>query len=135
MWWGKDPILPDWNSRKAVGQWGEEVAALYLKNKGYIIVARHWTHRIGELDIVTRGKDGRIIFVEVKTRTSNRFGSPEDAIGPWKQERLRRTANVYMLKNRLQDVPYQIDSVAVIYDYALKQTTIRHLENVINADR
>ncbi|HBO99875.1 TPA: hypothetical protein DD617_01665 [Candidatus Uhrbacteria bacterium] len=135
MWWGKDPILPDWNSRKAVGPWGEEVAALYLKNKGYIIVARHWTHRIGELDIVTRGKDGRIIFVEVKTRTSNRFGSPEDAIGPWKQERLRRTANVYMLKNRLQDVPYQIDSVAVIYDYALKQTTIRHLENVINADR
>lgn len=93
-------------------------------------MARHWTHRIGEIDIVAQ-KDKRIIFVEVKTRTNSRFGAPEEGIGWHKQNKLRRTANAYMLKNRLVDVPYQIDSLAIIYDPALKETTIRHLENVI----
>ncbi len=121
---------PNWSKRAEVGKWGEERAARYLEEKGYKIVARHWTHRIGELDIVA-SKGGRIIFVEVKTRTNLRFGAPEEAIGWSKQEKLRRTANVYMLRHKLHDVPYQIDSVAVMYDPVLKQTTFRHLENVI----
>ena len=130
MWWRKKIKDPDWKSRKEVGQWGEETAVLHLQDKGYKILARHWTHRIGELDIVT-GKDGRIVFVEVKTRTNSRFGSPEDGIGWSKQEKLRRTADVYMLQYHLYDMPYQIDSVAVMYDPMLKETKIRHLENVI----
>ncbi len=121
---------PNWSSRAQIGKWGEEVAARYLEDKGYKIAARHFTHRIGEIDIVA-AKDGRIIFVEVKTRTNNRFGAPEESIGWHKQEKLRRTADVYMLKHRLHNVPRQIDSVAVMYDRITKQTTIRHLENVV----
>ena len=121
---------PNWSSRREVGQWGEETAVLHLQEKGYKIIARHWTHRIGELDIVA-GKGGRIVFVEVKTRSNAHFGAPEDGIGWSKQEKLRRMANVYMLKHRLHDTPYQIDSVAVMYDLMRKETTVRHLENVI----
>lgn len=130
MFWRKQIKDPDWSSRAQIGKWGEEVAARYLTDKAYKIVARHFTHRIGEIDIVA-AKGGRIIFVEVKTRTSNRFGAPEESIGWSKQEKLRRTADVYMLKHCLHNVPYQIDSVAVMYDPITKQTTIRHLENVI----
>lgn len=121
---------PNWSSRKEVGQWGEEVAARYLEKKGYKIVARHWTHRIGEIDIVA-AKGGRIVFVEVRTKTSLRYGRPEESVGWHKQEHLRRTANVYMLKHKLDNVPYQIDFLAVLYDPMLKETKIQHLENVI----
>ena len=121
---------PDWSSRKEVGAWGEDTAARYLEDKGYKIVTRHFTHRIGEIDIVA-AKGGRIIFVEVKTRTSARFGAPEDAIGWSKQEKLRRTANIYMLQHRLNNTPYQIDSVAVMRDMLTSETAIRHLENVV----
>lgn len=131
MFWKKQIKDPDWFSRAQVGKWGEEVAARYLQDKGYKIIARHFTHRIGEIDIVT-AKDGRIIFVEVKTRTNNRFGAPEESIGYHKQEKLRRTADVYMLKHRLHNVPYQIDSVAVMRDLMKQETTIRHLENVVS---
>ena len=131
MFWSNKIKDPNWKKSAEVGKWGEEKATEYLKAKGYKIVARHWTHRIGELDIVA-AKNDRIIFVEVKTRTSARFGAPEESIGWSKQEKLRRTANVYMLKHRLNNTPYQVDSVAVMYDPLLKETTVRHLENVIS---
>ena len=121
---------PDWSSRAEVGAWGEAAAARYLKEKGYKIVAQHWTHRIGEIDIIT-AKDGRIIFVEVKTRTSSKYGTPEEGITWHKQQRLARTANVYMLEHKFNDVPYQIDSIAVICNLVLRKATIRHMENVI----
>lgn len=130
MFWQRKPRDPDWSSRHEVGAWGERIALAYLQQKGYLILDRHWTHRIGEIDIVAK-KDGRIVFVEVKTRTSLRYGTPEEGIGWHKQQKLRRTANVYMLKHRLNDVPYQIDSLAIVYDAILKETKIRHLENVI----
>ena len=79
-------------------------------------------------------RSGRVIFVEVRTKTSLRYGTPEESIGWYKQNRLRRTANVYMLKNKLLNVPYQIDSLAVMYDKVRKETTIRHLENVISGN-
>ena len=130
MFWKPQLKDPNWSSRKEVGAWGEDTATRYLEDKGYKIVTRHFTHRIGEIDIVA-AKSGHIIFVEVKTRTNFRFGAPEDAIGWSKQEKLRRTANVYMLQHRLNNTPYQIDSVAVMRDQMTKETTIRHLENVV----
>lgn len=131
MFWQRKIKEPNWYSRKEVGAWGEEVAAQYLRNKGYKIVARHWTHRIGEIDIVA-ARGGRIIFVEVRTKTSLRYGRPEESVGWHKQEHLRRTANVYMLKHKLGNVPYQIDFLAVMWEAARRVATVRHLENVIS---
>ena len=131
MFW-KTPLKdPHWSSRKEVGAWGEAIATRYLEDHGYKIVTRHFTHRIGEIDIVAT-KSGRLIFVDVKTRTNTRFGAPEDAIGWSKQEKLRRTANVYILQHRLNNTPHQIDSVAVMRDILANETTIRQLENVVD---
>lgn len=121
---------PDWSSRREVGAWGEAIAVRYLKEKGYQIVTQHWTHRIGEIDIIAV-KDGRIIFVEVKTRTSAKYGTPEEGITWRKQQCLARTANVYMIKHKFDNIPYQIDSIAVICNFTLRKIVIRHMENVI----
>lgn len=130
-WWDRQIKDPDWSSRREIGRWGEDKAARYLENKGYKIIARHWTHRIGELDIVA-AKDGRVVFVEVRTKTSLRYGMPEESVGAWKKERLCRTANVYMLKHKIGNMPYQIDLIAIVHNLAINQTTIRHFENVLS---
>ncbi|WP_276661388.1 YraN family protein, partial [Syntrophomonas wolfei] len=61
---------------RELGLWGEELAAQYLGKKGYKILERNFYTRYGELDLVCE-KDDNIVFVEVKTRRSTRFGSPE----------------------------------------------------------
>lgn len=118
-----------WRKKKDLGCWGEEVAKRYLQGKGYKILAEHWTSRIGELDLVAK-KNGRYIIVEVKTRTSRAFGTPEEAIDIWKQRKLAKTGELFLLKHHLVDVPWQIDAVAVeIMEGG--RTEIRHLENVV----
>ncbi|NLF44469.1 MAG: YraN family protein [Syntrophomonadaceae bacterium] len=81
--------------KKELGRHGEEKAACYLVEQGYKIIARNYYTRFGELDIIcTKGKD--IYFVEVKTRTSLKYGYPEEAITYKKRENLRKAAFIYL---------------------------------------
>lgn len=116
------------STRVMLGAWGEDVAVQFLKQKGYKILCRHFTARIGELDIVAK-KDGTYVFVEVKTRSSARFGTPEEAMNRGKQERVRKTTELYLLKNHCGDVPYQIDTIAIEYDPKTQKVQIRHIEH------
>jgi len=81
--------------RKELGQQGEDIAARYLKQQGYKILARNYRSRYGEVDIIC-SQDRVIVFVEVKTRTGVSFGSPEDSITRTKQEHIRKVALIYM---------------------------------------
>lgn len=77
--------------RRELGRQGEEVVAAWYESHGYEIVVRNWRCREGELDLVVR--DGRtFVFCEVKTRTTDAFGAPVEAITRTKQMRLRRLA-------------------------------------------
>ncbi len=79
----------------AVGAYGERVAARHLGAAGYELLDANWRSRHGELDLVAR--DGScLVVVEVKTRTSRRFGSPIEAITPAKAGRLRRLAGEWL---------------------------------------
>ncbi|HTV12671.1 MAG TPA: YraN family protein [Acidimicrobiales bacterium] len=81
-------------SRRALGDAGESLAAVWYQGHGYEVVARNWACRSGEVDLVLR--DGRLtVFCEVKSRSSLRFGSPGEAVGPLKQLRLRRLAALW----------------------------------------
>ncbi|NJM41045.1 MAG: YraN family protein, partial [Anaerolineae bacterium] len=60
-----------------VGAWGESIAAKHLEAQGYTILHRNWRHGHGELDIVAR-KGELVVFIEVRTRTSDAFGAPEE---------------------------------------------------------
>ena len=73
---------------RRLGVDGEQRAAQWYTERGYEVLARNWRCREGELDLVL-AKDRTIVFCEVKTRTSDRYGTPFEAVGPAKQRRLR----------------------------------------------
>ena len=64
----------------AIGSFGEDVAIRYLEMRGYRVIAKNFKCRLGEIDIIAEKRD-EIIFVEVKTRTNNKFGMPSEAVG------------------------------------------------------
>lgn len=99
-------------SSKPFGQHGEQLAANYLKNQGYIIVATNWRCKHGEIDIIAR-KGDTLVFVEVRTRHAD---SPEVAfasITPRKRAKLTTSANIYLNMYRLDNMPWRVDVIAI----------------------
>ncbi len=110
-----------------IGKWGEDAAAVYLAEQGYEIVARNARTPYGEIDIVARQAD-ITIFVEVKTRTSNKMGLPEDSVTLRKQAHMLACAEHYATENTIDH--WQIDVVAVEGKMG-SEPKITHFENAI----
>ena len=110
-----------------IGKWGEEAAAAYLVERGYEVLARNARTPYGEIDIVARQAD-ITVFVEVKTRTSNKMGLPEDSVNARKQAHMVACAEHYAVENDIDH--WQIDVVAVEGKVGSKPT-ITHFENAI----
>lgn len=117
-------------NKKSLGDYGEEVAADRLRAKGYRIIERNWRTSAGEIDLVAV-HDGCVVFVEVKTRTSDLFGSPEEAITYKKQRRMVGAAQGYLADKKLSDSIWRIDMVAVVCDRRGKVSRFDHYEDVI----
>ena len=96
--------------KKTFGNLGEDAAVKYLKKKKYIILERNFNVQGGEIDIIAK-KGDYVIFVEVKTRSGDEYGSGAEAVNYTKQQRMIKAAQVYLL--RLGDVPAQFDVVVV----------------------
>lgn len=108
-----------------LGKKGEDTAADYLRQIGYIIVEQNWFFDKYEVDIIAR--DGEfIVFVEVKTRTSAQWGNPEEAISKGKIKRLVEAADFYLIDNDI-DNPSRFDVLALIWDG--KRFEIEHFED------
>ncbi len=89
------------NFKLTTGRRGEDWAARYLQRNGYRIVERNLRARIGEIDLIAQ--EGRTLcFVEVKTRSSTRFGWPEEAVTPGKRQKIIRLAQWYMRRHPAQ---------------------------------
>ena len=93
-----------------IGKWGEETAAEYLTQHNYEIIARNVRTPYGEIDIIARQGDVTI-FVEVKTRTSNKMGLPEESITPRKRQHMLTAADHYAAENEIDH--WQIDVIAI----------------------
>ncbi|MET9796887.1 YraN family protein [Nocardiopsis alba] len=101
--------------RNILGRRGEELAARYLERNGMRVLARNWRapHGAGELDLVAR--DGSVlVFVEVKTRGSLRFGHPTEAVTPRKRSRLRALGRAWARAHRLPPYPSRVDGIGVL---------------------
>ena len=97
--------------RLSLGRWGEDFAADYLCERGWRIVARNLRTPVGEIDLVARqGKT--LAFIEVKTRRSAAFGTPQEAVGVRKQRQIIRAAQWYLLQQGARLQP-RFDVVAV----------------------
>lgn len=109
---------------KAFGKLGEEIAAEYLQKKGYVILECNYRAGKVELDIICRTQE-EIVFVEVKTRTSDMMAYPEQAVGRAKQRNIRLAAEQY-LDTLDVHLPARFDIVAVVKG---EKFEIEHIED------
>ncbi len=117
--------------RKATGREGEELAVGYLKKMGYVIIERNYRNRFGEIDVIARDR-GSIVFVEVKTRGTARFGEPETAVGPAKQKRMARASLCYLQGIKGLEENARFDVVAIKKnDSGLE---IRHIKDAFDVE-
>lgn len=100
---------------KVLGAKGEDEVARYLQAKGIKVIDRNWRIKGGELDLICEDHNV-IVFVEVKTRTSNMYGTPFDAITPDKAFRLQRLALAWMAMHHRWGQDYRIDAAGVWMD-------------------
>ncbi|MEA3544593.1 MAG: YraN family protein [Thermodesulfobacteriota bacterium] len=101
------------DARLTLGAWGENLAADYLCQQGMRIVIRNFRTPVGEIDIIARDKNF-LIFVEVKTRRSTAFGTPQESVGLRKQRQIVRTAQWYLQNNRNTKLQPRFDVVAIL---------------------
>lgn len=116
-------------ARQAVGRLGEDYAAQQLAARGCAVLARNWRCAAGEIDIVAE-RDGVLIFVEVRTRRGDRFGTPEESITPRKRAHLIAAAQAYLDEHDAADRDWRIDLAAIELD---RRGSISRFELIENA--
>ena len=85
----------DHDQRRALGAEGEELAARWYEAQGYEVLERNWRRREGEVDLIVR-RGATVVFTEVKTRSTDRFGTGAESVLPAKQRRIRRLASRWL---------------------------------------
>jgi putative endonuclease len=111
-----------------IARLGENLARKYLRDNGYRIIEQNYKSRYAEIDLVAEDK-GILVFVEVRTRTDEQFGRPEETINRNKINKLIRNAQGYMLRKRLNQ-RYRIDAVCVVLGEDKKPARIDHYKSI-----
>jgi len=102
-------------AHNTLGQWGEDVAAKYLISKGWYIRDRNWRNHHREIDIVCIDEDmTTLLIVEVKTRSSDAFGQPDEAISSEKRHNIVKAAQDYAFSNYLAHLTLRYDTISVV---------------------
>lgn len=110
-------------SKREKGKIGEEVAIEFLKSRGYDILEQNYYYNHGEIDIIATENE-TLVFVEVKSRRSEKFGEPQESVTPKKQELLRRTAEGYVAERNITDRECRFDVVAVMFRDGAAECTL-----------
>ena len=108
-----------------LGKKGEQMAIDYLAKKGYAIIEKNWRYLKAEVDIIAQ-KENTLVAVEVKTRSSDYFGDPQDFINPKKIKLLVMAMNEYVISKDL-DIEVRFDIIAILQNK--NKTTIEHIED------
>ncbi|MGE5629392.1 MAG: YraN family protein [Solirubrobacterales bacterium] len=113
-------------SKQDIGKIGEAVSEEYLIKSGYIILDKNYRCKIGEIDIIAKNMN-HICFIEVKTRKNKIYGRPCEAVNYIKQKKILKSAQMYILKNKLFECSFRFDVIEVlIFD---NKYSINHIEN------
>jgi len=121
--------------KKSLGQWGEEQAAEIYKSKGFEVLDRNYFNRrgkqVGEIDLVA-AKDKLIVFIEVKTRSSDRYGSPADAVNQFKQQKLLKSCKIFIQNHpQYQEYQMRIDVVEIKANLDRSEKSVNIIENAV----
>lgn len=116
--------------KKEVGKLGEDLATKYLENKGYKILERNFEARQGEIDIIALDlKKEELVFIEVKTRASLRYGNPVEAVNQTKQKHIIQTIKYYLYNRHLENYYIRVDVIEIyLYKHRYK---VNHIKQII----
>ncbi|MHC1758639.1 MAG: YraN family protein [Negativicutes bacterium] len=109
------------------GRRGEDLAAAFLLRQGYRIIHRNWRMKTGEIDIIAE-HSGTLVFCEVKSRASLNYGSGAEAVNSRKQQRIMRTALLYMQHFHIFDRPCRFDVIEILM-ISSKNPSIHHISD------
>lgn len=108
------------NSKKALGETGEEMAIAFLKDEGYKIVERNYRTPFGEIDIIAYN-EATLVFLEVKARRNPTFAIPQLAVNQKKQQHIIKAARSYLFSKKIKDKGCRFDVIAIsIFDNTRK---------------
>jgi putative endonuclease len=127
------PLNPDTRARTdrmARGRTGEQVAAFFLSERGYRVLARNQRTPLGELDLICQG-DAGVVIVEVKARCGEVYGTALEAIGPRKARRLRAAAAWWLSDRGWFPCPVRFDAVVVALDGEGLPCSVQHVKDVL----
>lgn len=117
--------------RLSLGDRGEVLAWKFLTGKGYEILEKNYRCKLGEIDIIAK-KSGRIAFLEVKTRSDETYGTPEESVHPRKQQKIIRSAQWYLKEKRIQNTSLSFDVLAILWQ-AGREPEIKLIEHAFVA--
>ncbi|MBU1044611.1 MAG: YraN family protein [Candidatus Omnitrophica bacterium] len=115
-------------NKSKTGMIGENIARKFLQKKGYTIVEQNFRTKYSEMDLVVKKKD-LLVFVEVRTKTNEYFGSPEQTINKDKINRLIRSAQAYVAYNKYSG-NYRIDAVCIVLNPDDSPQRISHYQSI-----
>ena len=116
--------------KKNLGKLGEQLAKKLLQNKGYKFIIENFHCRFGEIDLIFQDKE-TLVFVEVKTRWSNKFGIPEEAITPRKIKSIVKTGEYFKTLHSQLSKSLRIDAVAIeLTPDNFKLKSVRHIKSI-----
>lgn len=116
--------------KKALGDYGEQLAADVLTKRGYKIIGRQVRTPYGEIDLIAEAPTG-VLFVEVKTRRTTVYGTPEESITKSKREHLARSVEHYRQTKNIFAKVFQVDAITILFDAVSKKAIVRHIENIL----
>jgi putative endonuclease len=117
------------SDRKLLGRWGEKQCEKFLRRKGFKKLARNFSCKTGEIDLVMVDCDRSIVFVEVKTRADESFTPAENVVTYAKKIRMNRAARYFIASHNIEERPFRFDVVTVVLGQA-GPVQIKHYENV-----
>lgn len=116
-----------------IGKIGEKKACTYLIEKGYKIIRKNFFARYGEIDIIATTKSEKTyVFIEVKTRTTDSYGTPEDAVTHSKLQKMKNAALLFMNKIEadIDNLIIRFDMISVLFSKTKNEFKIKHYKNI-----
>ncbi len=117
-------------TNRDTGDLGEKIAEKFLVSRGYKILSRNFPTPFGEIDLIAK-KNGCTVFLEIKTRISEKFGPPASAVTRAKQKHIIKNCQYYLKGYGLNDAPCRIDVIGICLDPRGKVKILRHIKNAV----
>ena len=119
--------------RISLGTRGEIIACDYLRRRGYRILEKNFRCKMGEIDVIAE-KEGRLRFIEIKTRSGPEFGRPEEAVHPAKQRKIAMLAMWYLKEKGKDGISVSFDVLAVDWNPSEGSPVFKLIQDAFEAD-